>query len=290
MEILQRYSCLLVIFLSSCSVAPVLQQFEQKGECLKYKVSLEGTVVRRCVEREPYVENLPKVLEIQSQELLVVQIPKNPIVVAVYPTAFTDQTGQRKSNSEFALFSSAITQAPSHLLIRALKHTADGNFFRVAERVGLDNLTKERQLIRSARQDEDDAKPLMPLLFAGVLMEGAVVGYDTNIKSGCVGARYLGLGASKQYRIDSVTLSLRMVSVATGEVLIDVLVSKQIYSYGKSQDVFKFIEAGTELVELEGGNVENDSVTIALQRAIEDAVLKIIKIGYDRKYWEKKYE
>ena len=290
MEILQRYSCLLVIFLSSCSVAPVLQQFEQKGECLKYKVSLEGTVVRRCVEREPYVENLPKVLEIQSQELLEVQIPKNPIVVAVYPTAFTDPTGQRKSNSEFALFSSAITQAPSHLLIRALKHTADGNFFRVAERVGLDNLTKERQLIRSARQDEDDAKPLMPLLFAGVLMEGAVVGYDTNIKSGGVGARYLGLGASKQYRIDSVTLSLRMVSVATGEVLIDVLVSKQIYSYGKSQDVFKFIEAGTELVELEGGDVENDSVTIALQRAIEDAVLQIIKIGYDRKYWEKKYE
>ncbi len=290
MEILQRYSCLLVIFLSSCSVAPVLQQFEQKGECIKYKVSLEGTVVRRCVEREPYVENLPKVLEIQSQELLEVEVPKIPIVVAVYPTAFTDQTGQRKSNSEFALFSSAITQAPSHLLIRALKHTANGNFFRVAERVGLDNLTKERQLIRSARQDEDDAKPLMPLLFAGVLMEGAVVGYDTNIKSGGVGARYLGLGASKQYRIDSVTLSLRMVSVATGEVLIDVLVSKQIYSYGKSQDVFKFIEAGTELVELEGGDVENDSVTIALQRAIEDAVLQIIKIGYDRKYWEKKYE
>jgi|TARA_R100000084_G_scaffold60287_1_gene25661 curli production assembly/transport component CsgG len=279
-----------VIFLSSCSVAPVLQQFEQKGECLKYKTVLEGTVYRKCVEREPYVENLPKVLEIQSQELLEVEVPKNPIVVAVYPTAFTDQTGQRKSNSEFALFSSAITQAPSHLLIRALKHTADGNFFRVAERVGLDNLTKERQLIRSARQDEDDAKPLMPLLFAGVLMEGAVVGYDTNIKSGGIGARYLGLGASKQYRIDSVTLSLRMVSVATGEVLIDVLVSKQIYSYGKSQDVFKFIEAGTELVELEGGDVENDSVTIALQRAIEDAVLEIIKIGYDRKYWEKKYE
>jgi len=290
MEILQRYSCLLVIFLSSCSVAPVLQQFEQKGECLKYKTVLEGTVYRKCVEREPYIENLPKVLEIQSQQLLEVAVPKNPIVVAVYPTAFTDQTGQRKSNSEFALFSSAITQAPNHLLIRALKHTADGNFFRVAERVGLDNLTKERQLIRSARQDEDDAKPLMPLLFAGVLMEGAVVGYDTNIKSGGVGARYLGLGASKQYRIDSVTLSLRMVSVATGEVLIDVLVSKQIYSYGKSQDVFKFIEAGTELVELEGGDVENDSVTIALQRAIEDAVLEIIKIGYDRKYWEKKYE
>ena len=108
--------------------------------------------------------------------------------------------------------------------------------------------------------------------------------------SGGLGARYLGLGLSKQYRTDSVTLSLRMVSVATGEVLIDVLVNKQIFSYGRSQDVFRFIEAGTELIELEGGDVENDSVTIALQRAIEEAVLQIIKIGYDRGYWEQKYE
>ena len=290
MEILQRYSYLLVILVSSCSVSPVLQEFEQKGKCIKYKTVLEGTVYRKCVEREPYLENLPKILEIQSEKLLLIDPPKSPIVVAVYPNSFTDQTGQRKSNSEFALFSSAITQAPSHLLIRSLKHTAEGEFFRVAERVGLDNLTKERQLIRSARQDDDDAKPLMPLLFAGVLMEGAVVGYDTNVKSGGVGARYLGLGLSKQYRTDSVTLSLRMVSVATGEVLIDVLVNKQIFSYGRSQDVFRFIEAGTELIELEGGDVENDSVTIALQRAIEEAVLQIIKIGYDRGYWEQKYE
>ena len=79
---------------------------------------------------------------------------KKPIikpVVAVYPTAFTDQTGQRKSNSEFALFSTAITQQPNALLIRALKHAGNGDFFTVVERVGLDNLTKERQLIRSAR-------------------------------------------------------------------------------------------------------------------------------------------
>ena len=35
------------------------------------------------------------------------------------------------------------------------------------------------------------SKPIMPLLFAGVLMEGAVIGFDTNIKSGGIGARYL---------------------------------------------------------------------------------------------------
>lgn len=264
MGILPRYSCLLAIFLSSCSLVPV------------------DTTIQRG-------KTVPSVLQIQSEELLQVAQPKIPIVVAVYPNSFTDQTGQRKSNSEFALFSTALTQAPSHLLIRSLKHTANGKFFRVAERVGLDNLTKERQLIRSAREQNektDGPKPIMPLLFAGVLMEGAVIGFDTNIKSGGIGARYLGIGTSKQYRVDNITVALRMVSVATGEVLIDVLVSKQLYSYGQSQDVFRFIEAGTELVEIETGDAENEPATLALQRAIEEAVLQIVKIGYDKSFWE----
>ena len=263
---LQKYNYLLAIFLSSCSLAPVDTNLQQG-------------------------KTLPSILQIQSEELLNVAQPKIPIVVAVYPNSFTDQTGQRKSNSEFALFSTALTQAPSHLLIRTLKHTADGKFFRVAERVGLDNLTKERQLIRSAREQNeatDGKKPIMPLLFAGVLMEGAVIGYDTNIKSGGIGARYLGIGSSKQYRIDNITVALRMVSIATGEVLIDVLVNKQIYSYGQSQDIFRFIEAGTELVEIETGDAENEPTTLALQKAVEEAVLQIVKIGYDKGFWEKK--
>ena len=61
-------------------------------------------------------------------------------------------TGQRKSNGSFALFSTAITQAPEAYLIRALKHASNGEFFQIAERVGLADLTKERQLIRSTRE------------------------------------------------------------------------------------------------------------------------------------------
>ena len=52
-----------------------------------------------------------------------------------------------------------------------------------------------------------------------------------------------------------------MVSVATGEVLIEVLSQKTIFSYGKSEDVFRFIEMGTELVEIELGNARNESST-----------------------------
>ena len=270
MATLQKSPFLLVLLLSSCAIVDVqedtfAQRFPSKG-------LTEASI-----------------FSLQSEELRNIQKPEVQPVVAVYATAFTDQTGQRKSNSEFALFSTALTQQPNALLIRALKHAGDGKFFRVVERVGLDNLTKERQLIRSAREkfasDEDKKKQLQPLLFAGVLMEGAVISYESNLESGGIGARYLGIGNSIQYREDTVTISLRMVSVATGEVLLEVLSQKTIFSYGKSEDVFRFIEAGTELVEIELGNARNESSTIALMKTIEGAVLELIKQGYTKKYW-----
>ena len=271
MEQLLKLRYLLVLFCSSCSIFDQLEDtYEQRFEA----------------------HNIVNISELQSKELADVKQPILKPVVAVYPTAFTDQTGQRKSNSEFALFSTAITQQPNALLIRALKHAGNGNFFTVVERVGLDNLTKERQLIRSAREqtlsDEEKKKALRPLLFAGILMEGAVISYETNLATGGAGARYLGIGKSVQYREDSVAITLRMVSVATGEILIEVMTEKTIFSYGKSEDIFRFIEAGTELVEIEMGNSRNESTTIALMKAIESAVLEIISVGYDRSFW--KYE
>ena len=111
---------------------------------------------------------------------------------------------------------------------------------------------------------------------------------DKVLVTGGLGARYLGIGSSMQYREDSVSVSLRMVSVATGEILIEVMSQKTIYSYGQSQDVFKFVEMGTELVEIETGATRNESTTIALMKAIEGAVLEIINVGNTRGYW--KYE
>jgi len=259
----------LVLLLSNCSLLDVYEDTEQIRKQINFK-------------------DKHSIYSLQSKELLQVQPPQTKPVVAVYPTAFTDQTGQRKSNSEFALFSSAITQAPSNLLIRALKHASNGEFFRVVERVGLDNLTKERQIIRSTREELKNENKIMPLLFAGVLLEGAVVSYDSNLITGGAGARYLGIGTSVQYREDTITVSLRMVSVATGEILVEVMSNKTILSYGQSQDVFKFIEMGTELVEVEFGVSRNESTTIALMKAIEGAVLELIIIGYDKGYW--KYE
>jgi curli production assembly/transport component CsgG len=226
------------------------------------------------------------ILNLQSNDLANLPPAKNRPVIAVYRDSFQDLTGQRKSNSSFALFSTAVTQAPEALLIRALKHAADGKFFRVVERVGLDNLTKERQLIRSTRENFEEELKLQPLLFAGLIIQGGVISYDTNIQSGGIGARYLGIGNSKQYREDVVTISLRLVSVSTGEILIETTVSKNILSTSISQDIFRFIEQGTELVEIEGGIAENEVGSIALQKAVESGVLNLIEIGIERGYWE----
>ena len=263
MAIRLLYSFLLAILVSSCAVL-------NKNTDLSLTRNIQPA----------------NILDLQSAQLAELPAAKRKPVIAVYRDSFQDLTGQRKSNSSFALFSTAVTQAPEALLIRALKHAANGEFFRVVERVGLDNLTKERQLIRSTRENFDEDKQLQPLLFAGLLIQGGVINYDTNVQSGGIGARYLGIGSSKQYREDVVTISLRLVSVSTGEVLMETLVSKSIVSTSVSQDVFRFIEAGTELVEIEGGVAENEVGSIALQKAIETGVFNLIEIGIERGYWE----
>ena len=222
-----------------------------------------------------------------NEDLLNVDPPIRTPVIAVYRESFTDQTGARRSNSQFATFSTAITQAPHAYLIRALQHAGKNNdgFFSVVERVGLDHVTKERQLIRSTRESFEENQKLPPLVFAGLIMEGGVIGYESNTTSGGAGARYLGIGTSKAYRRDTVQVSLRTVSVTTGKVLMEVLVSKTILSASLDNDVFRFVADSTELVEVEGGVVRNESVNIALQAAIETAVLQTIEEGVSYGYW-----
>ena len=204
-------------------------------------------------------------------------------IVAVYK--FQDLTGQRKSIDGYASFSTAMTQAPETYLIRALKQSG---FFRVVERVGIDHITRERQIIRSTRQKFDDDTEELPLLFAGILFEGGIIDYNTNLLSGGIGARYLGIGNSKQYREDTVIVAMRIVSVSTGEVLLENLTTKTILSVGLSNDFFRYIADGTKLVEFETGNAMNESKSIALQSAIEIGIVNIIEQGIERGYWSVK--
>jgi len=235
-----------------------------------------------CVE-EPEVVRLPSYIE-----LLNLPPAKERPVVAVYN--FLDKTGQRKSVDNIASFSTAVTQGGVEMVIDALKTAGGGTWFRVVERNGIDALVRERQIIRSARQDYarstgEEVEDVQPLLFAGILIEGGVIGYDTNLMTGGRGARTLGIGYTKQYRQDAVTVSMRAVSVLTGEVLLNVQTRKTILSYGEGGDIFRFIEQGTQLVEYEDGVGNNESVTYATRTAIEAAVLELIYQGHDRGFW-----
>lgn len=228
-----------------------------------------------------------KVVEKINPELLSLPEPDSgKVVVAVY--GFQDKTGQRKPSDRLANISFAVTQGAESILIETLQRASDGKFFRVVERVGLDNLTKERQIIRQTRQSVGDEKELPPMLFAGVIMEGGITGYDSNTLTGGAGARYLGIGPSTQYRQDVVTINLRAVSVQTGEVLISTTVTKTIISTGTSLTFFRFYELGTEAAEAEIGNTINEPVSYAVRSAIETAVVDLVMKGADKGYWKLK--
>ena len=212
------------------------------------------------------------------------------ITIAVYQ--FTDKTGQRKPSDKFSQLSSAVTQGAEVWVIDALQKVGNGTWFQVVERIGLDNLIKERQLIRSTREqyEEEKSKRLKPLKFAGLILEGGVVGYDSNIATGGAGARYLGIGVQQQYRVDNVTVSMRVVSVSTGEVLLTVAVEKTILSVSYGSSVFKFLDLGTRAIETESGITENEPVNYAVRAAIEQAVVEIILQGEKEGLWKFKEE
>ena len=226
-----------------------------------------------------------------TQQLLDLPWPNQKTVVAVYE--FPDLTGQRKSSDNIASFSTAVTQGADHILVEALRDAGRGNWFAVVERIGLDNLTKERQLVRSTFENYNKGANgktiLKPLLYAGMIIEGGIVSYDTNLRTGGVGARYLGIGMKNQYREDNVTVVLRAVLVQTGEVLLKVTATKTVLSSGSGGDVFRFIEMGTELVEVERGYTENEAPGRAVRAAIEAAVYGLVMQGLEKEVWDFDY-
>jgi curli production assembly/transport component CsgG len=211
-----------------------------------------------------------------------------PVSVAVY--SFMDKTGQRRPQANVASLSTAVTQGAETFLIKALADVGQGKWFEVVERVGIDNLTKERLIIRQMREayEGKEAKPLMPMQFAGMIIEGGIVGYDATTNSGGAGMRVFGIGKQTQWSQDVVTISLRAVSVNTGKILASVTVQKTIMSSADSGTVLKFFDAGTQAFEAEVGLTINEPGTYAVKAATEMAVVELIKEGQRKGVWDYK--
>jgi curli production assembly/transport component CsgG len=219
------------------------------------------------------------------QELVSLPAPKEKIVAAVYK--FRDQTGQYKASDVGASWSTAVTQGSTSILLRAVE---ESGWFVPIERESLSNLLNERKIIRSSRASfgQDDKDQLLPpLLYAGVLLEGGIVSFDSNVLTGGAGARYFGAGASTQYREDRVTIYLRAVSTSNGRILKTVYTSKTILSQKIDVGFFRFVKV-KRLLEAETGFTYNEPGEMAIKEAIEKAVISLVIEGLKDGLWEAK--
>jgi curli production assembly/transport component CsgG len=225
----------------------------------------------------------------RSQEALRdLPAPSRKIAVAVY--GFNDLTGQFKPSDTGQTLSKAVSQGGGSILVKALQDAGQRSWFTVVERERLDNLLKERQIINEMRARylgeksvNTDALPAM--LFAGIILEGGVVGFDSNTMTGGAGASFLGIGSNVKYRQDTVTVYLRAVSVRSGEVLASVTTSKTIASYALSGTAFRYV-GYKELLEAETGVTYNEPDQLALQQAVEKAVYALVMEGVELKLWD----
>ena len=261
--VLGAWVVLCCLFLSNCATAPATSAL---------------------VSNEPVISKSTK-----SQEALrSLALPSEKIPVAVY--GFEDRTGQFKPNETGQTLSRAVSQGADSVLIKALHDAGDRGWFTVVERSSLNNLLKERQIITEMRQrylGESGVNPqaLPPLLFAGVLLEGGIVAFDTNTLTGGVAARYLGIGGQTDYRQNVVSVYLRAVSVKTGEVLVSVTTEKTISSIGVAGNVFRFVSFD-DLLEADAGFTSNEPGILALRQAIEKSVYALIMEGADIGLWQ----
>ena len=213
-----------------------------------------------------------------TKQLKELPAPEDKIVIGVYK--FKDQTGQYKMAENGSNWSTAIPQGTTSILLKALE---DSKWFRPIERENIGNLLNERQIIRSTRKEYEVAKDgktiisdqLPPLLYAGILLEGGIISYDSNVMTGGIGARYFGIGGGTQYRQDRVTVYLRVVSSMTGEIMKTVYTSKNILSTTVNGSFFRYIDTD-RILEAEMGFTQNEPVSLAVTQAIEKAVYTLI--------------
>jgi curli production assembly/transport component CsgG len=255
-------------------------------------IVLAAAVLMGCASSiRPYgkvgIGDIPKVTETIQKEIDTLPAPDGPkIAVAVY--GFKDLTGQRKNSTTLSLFSTAVTQGAESYLIKSLQEAGNRQWFTVVERVNLDNLLKERQMIKQTREiyDGANAKMLPPLALAGVILEGGIIDYNSNVLTGGTGFAVLGIGPYTQYMQDQVVISMRLVSVQTGEILTSVTIEKNLLSTKDGATAVRFYNQGTRSFEFDSSQTFNEPGNYALRSAIEQGIIELVKSGKNLGLWK----
>lgn len=241
-----------------------------------------------CASLNPFpVEQAAAVGDVPSthEDLMSLPKPMGPIPVSVY--SFRDQTGQYKPSDLTSSFSTAVTQGATSILMQALDDSA---WFVPVEREGLQNVLTERKIIRAGndafnkRNKGKTIADIPPLTSSQIILEGGIISYDSNIRTGGSGLAYYGISASEEYREDQISVYLRAVDVRSGRVLTSVNTTKKILSQEMRAGLFRFVSF-KELLEAEIGFSSNEPMHICVQQAIEKSVTELIKKGIVKKIW-----
>jgi curli production assembly/transport component CsgG len=251
--------------------------------------ALSGCSVIRPWNEHISLQEQPKVSTTMIKDIETVPAPAGaPIAVAVY--SFKDLTGQRKNSQTLSLFSTAVTQGAESYLIKTLQEVGNRQWFTVVERTNLDDLLKERQMIKQTREiyEGSKARLLPPMTMAGVIIEGGIIDYNSNVLTGGTGVAVFGFGPNTQYTQDQVVISLRLVNVQTGEILTTVTVEKNLLSTMEGMTVMKFYNQNTQAFELDSSQSFNEPGNYALRSAIEQGVVELIRKGERQGLWKYK--
>lgn len=254
-------------------------------------IALAALAITGCSTVRPFgeigIKDQPVISGTMLKEINTLPAPEGPpIAVAIY--GFKDLTGQRKPSQTLSLFSTAVTQGAEAYLIKTMQEAGNRQWFTVVERVGLDNLLKERQMIKQTREiyEGANAKMLPPLTMAGVIIEGGIIDYNSNTLTGGSGVAIFGIGAQTQYTQDIVVISLRLVSVQTGEVLTTVTVEKNLLSTSDGMTGLKFFNNYTQSFEIDSSQTFNEPGNYALRSAIESGIVELVKKGERQGLWK----
>lgn len=246
-----------------------------------------------CSTIRPYgavdIKDQPELSKTLTKDFDKVPAPSGPpIAVAVY--SFKDLTGQRKPSQTLSLFSTAVTQGAESYLIKTLQEVGNRQWFTVVERSNLDDLLKERQMIKQTREiyEGSNARLLPPMTMAGVIIEGGIIDYNSNVLTGGTGVAVFGIGPYTQYTQDQVVISLRLVSVQNGEILTTVTVQKNLLSTMDGATAMRFFNQNTEAFEFDSSQSFNEPGNYALRSAIEQGVVELIKKGEKQGLWKYK--
>jgi len=236
-----------------------------------------------CSSLNPFPTEMPAQLRAaydSTNELNTLPNPKGKIPVSVY--SFRDQTGQYKPQGNVSSFSTAVTQGATSVLVQAL---SDSNWFNPMEREGLQNLITERKIINKSNSKNGGGHKLPALQTASIILEGGIIGYDTNVRTGGVGAEYFGIGASELYREDQISIYLRAVDVRTGRILLSVSTNKRVLSQEASAGLFRYTSY-KRLAEAEIGYSTNEPMQRCVTQAIEKALASLILKGIKKGVWQ----